>query len=187
MVRLLVIIAGMPASGKTTFAKYLSQELRIPLVCKDRLKEILWERMKYDGGNPVESQKYGGAAYDLSFHFCEELMKADNPYIFESNLGADCPPALEKLVHQYDYKVVTVLFDGDPKVIHRRFMEREGTKDRHPGLVSGNRFTSAEEFEKRTAPCRDFSYGDHIIRVDTTDFTTVSYERIVEAIRTVGV
>lgn len=182
MDKLLVIIAGMPASGKTTFANYLSESLRISLVCKDRLKELLWERIRYDGTLREESQKFGGVAYDLSFHFCEELMKSGAAFIFESNLGATCPPTLEKLVEHYSYKVITVLFDGDVDVIHRRFVERDRTEERHPGLVSGTRFDSAEEFAKRTAPCRAFAYGDHMIRVDATDFSTVSYEKIIREI-----
>ena len=48
MDHVLIIIAGMPAAGKTTFAKYLSEELRIPLVCKDRVKEILFDELHYD-------------------------------------------------------------------------------------------------------------------------------------------
>lgn len=183
MEKLMIIIAGMPASGKTTFANYLSATLHIPLVCKDRLKEILWDRIHYDGTLREESQKYGGAAYDLSFHFCEELMKCGVPLIFESNLGANCPPTLEKLVEQYGYKVITVLFDGDVNVIHQRFVQRDRTEERHPGLVSGMRFDSADEFAKQTAACRGFSYWDHVIRVDTTDFEKVSYDEIVREIQ----
>ncbi len=182
MDKFLIIIAGMPASGKTTFASYLSNALHIPLVCKDRLKEILWERIQYDGTLREESQKFGGAAYDLSFHFCEELMKSGSALIFESNLGATCPPALDALVQQYHYHVITVLFDGDVETIHRRFVERDRTTGRHPGLVSGSRFASLEQFEKQTAPCRSFSYGDHIIRVDTTDFHNVCYNEIIDEI-----
>ena len=183
MPKLLIIIAGMPASGKTTFANYLSNALHIPLICKDRLKEIIWNRLQYDGTRREESQKFGGVAYDLSFHFCEELMKSDAAFIFESNLGATCPPTLDKLVQQYGYKVITVLFDGDVSVIHRRFVERDRTDARHPGLVSGSRFDTLDDFAKRTAPCRDFSYGDKLIRVDMTDFEAVSYDDIIQEIK----
>ena len=143
MSKLLIIIAGMPASGKTTFANYLSNTLGLPLVCKDRLKEILWERIKYNGSIQAESQMYGGVAYDLSFHSCQELMKSTAAILFDTNLGATCPPTLKKLVEQYSYKVITVLFDGDVNVIHHRFTERDRTEKRHPGLVSGTRFDSA--------------------------------------------
>ena len=180
MTKLLIIIAGMPASGKTTFANHLSDTLHIPLVCKDRLKEIIWERIRYDGASREESQKFGGLAYDLSFHFCEELMKADSARVFESNLGASCPSVLDALVRRYDYKVITVLFDGDAEVIHQRFVARDRTAERHPGLVSGSRFNDLEAFTKQTVPCREFSYGDYIIRVDSTDLDTVCYDEIVK-------
>lgn len=181
MERTLIIVAGMPASGKTTFADYLSQTLRLPLVCKDRIKETLWERTHYDGSIREEAQKYGGMAYDLSFHFCQCLMQTGMPLIFESNLGAACPPDLARLVERYGYRVITVLFDGDMETVHRRFLEREQTT-RHPGLVSGSRFADLETFTRAMAPCREFSYGDRVLRVDTTDFDRVSYADIVKQI-----
>ena len=71
MDHVLIIIAGMPAAGKTTFAKYLSEELRIPLVCKDRVKEILFDELHYDAKTKSETQKFGALAYTLSWYFCE--------------------------------------------------------------------------------------------------------------------
>lgn len=38
----------MPASGKTTFANYLAEKLQLPLLCKDSLKELLWDKIQYD-------------------------------------------------------------------------------------------------------------------------------------------
>lgn len=49
----------MPATGKTTFANYLSDKMGIPLVCKDKLKEIIWDKIHYDTNIRTESQKYG--------------------------------------------------------------------------------------------------------------------------------
>lgn len=183
MKKTIILVAGMPATGKTTLAEYLSKELRVPLVCKDHVKECLWERLHFDGRIKSESQKYGALAYDLSFHFCEALMQVDSPVIFESNFGAECPPELDRLVRKYGYQVVTVLLDGDVETIHRRFCQREQTDARHPGVRSGERFASLEAFMQRTGPCRDFSYGDHLLRVDTTDFAKVSFEEILAQVR----
>ena len=175
MNQVLILIAGMPASGKTTFANYLSEELHIPLVCKDKLKEIMWDRLQYDATTRAETQKFGGVAYDLSFHMIEELMKAGMPLIFESNFGAKCPETLEKLVETYDYPVLTFLFDGDVAAIHKRFVERDNSAQRHPGLRSHNRFDDLEQFMRAMAPCRDFAYRDKIIRVDSTVLEQISY------------
>lgn len=179
----LILVAGMPATGKTTMAEYLSKELNLPLVCKDHIKECMWERLRFDGSIQSESQKYGGLAYDMSFHFIETLMGAGISLIFESNFSADCPPKLLELICQYGYRVIAVLLDGDIEVVHRRFLQREQTEARHPGVRSGERFASLEAFVRRTGPCREFSYGDYLIRVDTTDFEAVPYEEILEEIR----
>lgn len=42
----LVIVTGRPAAGKSTLAKWLSQELKLPLVSKDNIREVLFERFK---------------------------------------------------------------------------------------------------------------------------------------------
>lgn len=172
----------MPATGKTTFANYLSHKLQVPLVCKDKLKEIIWEKVHYDTNIRTESQKYGGLAYDLSFHFCEVLMKTNQTFIFESNFTNPCPDILTSKIIKYKYKVITVLFDGDVEVIHKRFLARDITEERHQGLVSNNYFSDLKYFEKAVKPCRDFDYGDIQITVDSTDFSTVSYDDIIEKI-----
>lgn len=178
----LILVAGIPGTGKTRLAEYLSERLRVTLICKDRLKEILWERLHYDTAVRTESQKYGGLAYDLSFHFCEILMKSGQSIVFESNFSEPCPEVLKTMVQRYDYRVITVLLDGDIQVLHRRFLERDATAERHPGLVSHSYFSDFERFQTGTRPCRDFSFGDVKILVDTTDFSKVSYEDIVERI-----
>lgn len=38
----LIIIAGASASGKTKYVEYLSQNLSIPLFCKDTIKELMY-------------------------------------------------------------------------------------------------------------------------------------------------
>ena len=41
----IIIVTGRPAAGKSTFAKWLSQELKLPLVSKDSIREALFERL----------------------------------------------------------------------------------------------------------------------------------------------
>lgn len=172
----------MPATGKTTFANYLSERMQVPLVCKDKIKEIIWEQVYYNTNIRTESQKYGGLAYDVSFHFCETLMKTNQTFILESNFMNPCPDILSSKVIKYKYRVITVLFDGDVDVIHQRFMKRDNTEERHPGLVSNNYFSDFEYFKKAIQPCRDFNFGDIRIIIDSTNFSKVSYDDIIAKI-----
>jgi uridine kinase len=38
-------VAGPPASGKTTLARAISEELRLPLIAKDAIKERLYDAL----------------------------------------------------------------------------------------------------------------------------------------------
>ena len=37
-----ILVSGIPASGKTVLAEYLSASLHIPVVSKDKIKEIFY-------------------------------------------------------------------------------------------------------------------------------------------------
>jgi len=181
MKKTLILVAGMPGAGKTSFADYLSDKLQFSLICKDTLKEIIWDRVRYDTNERDESLVYGKLAYDLSFQFCKMLMKISQPIIFESNFVKPADEILQVLVQKFGYKVINVLFSGDPEVIHKRFVERDKTNERHPGLVSYVHH-DFEVFNKAAQICSNFSYGDFIIDVDATDFSKLSYENLMREI-----
>ena len=44
----LIIIAGMPASGKSTYARKLSRALGYPIIEKDNIKEQLFDPTVYE-------------------------------------------------------------------------------------------------------------------------------------------
>ncbi|MDU5080143.1 AAA family ATPase [Tissierella carlieri] len=182
MKKTLILVAGMPGAGKTRFANYLSEKLQISLICKDKLKEIIWDKVHYDTTERTESKIYAGLAYDLSFYFCEMLMSTGQSIIFESNFTNAGVDIFQPMVQKYGYKVITVLFDGDSQVIHRRFVERDVTSERHPGLVSNGFFDDFEVFKKAAQNCGSFKYGDVMIYVDSTDYSKISYDDLIEKI-----
>ena len=86
------------------------------------------------------------------------------------------------MVKKYDYKVINVLFSGDWEVIHRRFVKRDITSERHPGLVSNGFFDDFKVFEKAAKSCESFRYGNVVIDVDATDFSKLSYDDLIDKI-----
>lgn len=45
----LILVTGIPASGKSTMAAYLSEALSIPMLSKDRIKELLYDTVGFEG------------------------------------------------------------------------------------------------------------------------------------------
>lgn len=84
---LLVVVTGMPSSGKTTVAEALARQLRLPLIAKDAIKESLYESLGAD--DVASSSRLGGAAYGLIFALADGMLAAGVSVIVEANFFRD--------------------------------------------------------------------------------------------------
>ena len=117
---LLVVVTGMPSSGKTTVAEALSRHLRIPLVAKDEIKECLYESL--GTGDVAWSGRLGSAAFDLIFELARGMLAAGVSLIVEANffhhqegdfaslpqnrtVQIHCDAPLDVLLHRYANRV----------------------------------------------------------------------------------
>ena len=37
----IIVISGLPGSGKSHLAEYIAEKLKLPMICKDSIKEVL--------------------------------------------------------------------------------------------------------------------------------------------------
>jgi predicted kinase len=157
---LLVVVTGMPASGKTTLARALSEAVALPLVTKDEIKEELYDAL---GIGDVEwSQRLGKASYALIFVFCRELLARGQSLIAEANFfaGTDEPRFAELPAHRLVQVHCVAPFD----VLLERW---ESRRDRHPGHLDHER---AAELRRRLDEGihRPLALPGELIEVDTT-------------------
>jgi predicted kinase len=160
---LLVIVTGMPAAGKTTLARALAQDLELPLVAKDDIKEILYDTLGV--GDPDWSRRLGAASYALLFAFCREVLAAGQAVVAEANFFAGS--------HEADFaglpphRLVQIHCNAPLAVILKRYARRA----RHPGHVDRDR---ADDLRQR------FDDGTHGPLALAGDLITVDTSRAID-------
>lgn len=129
----LILIAGLPATGKSRFASYLQQRLNIPLLCKDSIKEILFDTIGFQSHD--EKTKLNHAALESLYYAARQILAAGSSVILENNFEWYALPGLEQMIAAYGCEPITIFFGGDERVIYRRYVERNADPTRHRGHV----------------------------------------------------
>ena len=158
MKNILIIVSGMAAAGKTTFAEWLSQEICAPLLSVDDL----WEKLEVD---TIPFAQY--------WALCEDIMKQSTPLILEFGFWDGQKPMINELAEKYKYQTVNVHFFTSLEVAHRRFNDRRkyDMGGRKPQIT-------LEQYMGIVEKSKNFQLGDCIISVDTTNFSSISYADI---------
>ena len=138
----LIVIAGMPASGKTTYARKLSRATGYPIVEKDSIKEELFDTLGF--ACYAEKTKLDVAATAVLLRVADEMLASDQSLILVNNFRDDAKEALEKLIAKHNCRCVIVFFGGDSDVFYQRYVERDRRGVRHLGHVLQLRFPPQE-------------------------------------------
>jgi predicted kinase/predicted nucleotidyltransferase len=168
---LLVIVTGMPASGKTTIARSLSRRLGLPLIAKDEIKERLYDAL--GTGNAEWSGRLGTAAYGLIFDVARELLEVGASLIVEANFFRGSEARFRALPR---HRVVQIHCDAPLDVVVDRYARRS----RHPGHNDDEKIGELEaRFESGAHAPLDLE-GELIV-LDTT--ATVDEEALSRLLR----
>lgn len=189
-----ILVTGIPASGKSTMAEYLGRKLCLPVISKDTVKEHLYDTVGFRSRE--EKVKLGTAAMNIMYYMAGQLMKCGGAFLLENNFENVSREGLLTLLEKYDYTAITVVLSGDYDTTYRRFLGRNSSPLRHRGHVVNDHYP--EETPGRKVPplsYKDFVSGIEsrgmdrfaangpVLRIDTTDFSGINLEQIVEQIR----
>ena len=159
----LILIGGVLASGKSTYSLILQTKYNLTVINKDRLKEILGDNIQVN--NREENKKLSVICFDLMMYL---LDANDTCIVLESNFKDYELKDLKDKCEKLNYDVLSLVFDGDNKVLHQRFNERL-SQNRHYVHKSQD-FTKIEDFIKVIDDLRCAPYFGKIIHVDCTTF-----------------
>ena len=121
---LLLVVTGMPSSGKTTVAQGLARRLRLPLIAKDEIKESLYDSL--GAGEVSSSAVLGGAAYALIFALARTMLDAGVSVIVEANFFRDQELEFATLP---EHRLVQLHCEAPLAIL----LERYATRSRHAG------------------------------------------------------
>lgn len=195
---LCILVAGMPASGKSTLAAKLSESLGFPMFSKDSMKEKLYDTVGFR--SRAEKVALGVGAMEILYYAAGQVMARGGSVILENNFEHASREGIQRLLAQYRCPAVTVLLTGNPEAIYRRFLARESSPDRHRGHVVNTCYPEPDpvpEGKKKEAPpltleqyiagfigrgMDSFCVGK-LLKVDATDLSQVDAESIAEQIK----
>jgi len=175
---LLVIITGLPCTGKTTLSRKIATELRLPLIAKDDIKERLFDSLGWS--DREWSKKLGRATFDLLFYFIELEISAGRSLMVEARFFPQFhTEILQKIQQRHPFRPLVIECVAGGEILYQRFIQRCESGERHPGHVDQTSY--AEETLRRGKPA-PFDLGGKYIAVDTSDFNQVDERKLVSAI-----
>jgi len=171
----LIIVSGMPGVGKTTLAKNLSEKLTIPYICKDEIKEKLFDIL--DNTKEEECKKMGSIAYDIMYDMAWKFITNGNSVILESNFTDRSIESLKKFSKKA--KITQIYCHADPEIVFKRFYKRHLSGNRHPKHVL---YDNPDDFKKRVSNINyKLKLPGRLIEVDMNNSKKVNIAEIISS------
>ena len=125
----LIMIIGLPASGKTTLAKRLSEIFKLPVLEKDDFKEALFDTVGFQ--NYPEKRRLDSAANAVLLHSAGVMLEQGIDFIIVNNFRKEMENEVKAFLQAHPCRPVTIFPEGDADEFYRRYAARDAAKMRH--------------------------------------------------------
>ncbi|MBT2668705.1 AAA family ATPase [Bacillus sp. ISL-4] len=197
MDKVLILLAGLPGTGKTYLSNIINSKLgSFYNLSQDELKEYYCDMYGYR--NLEEKQKIEKIAWTKYFEIMEQQMQVGSNIMSDYPFSQKQKPHIQQLVERYSYEVVTIRLIADLDVLFERQKKRDLDPTRHLSHIVtsykkgdqladrsiADNLLNYEEFIKRctTRGYDTFEFGT-LYEVDVSDYTKVNYSMLLEDIR----
>ena len=121
----LIVVSGLPGSGKSYFSRRLAERLPLPIIESDAMRQILSAKPDY---SPGESERL--------FHACHaligNLLRKGISLIFDAtNLIERHREQLYRIADSADAKLIIVRLEAPPELVRQRLERRQTEPDQN--------------------------------------------------------
>ena len=190
----LIILSGLPASGKSTVARALHAAYPFPILEKDRIKECLFDTLGFQSHE--EKRRLDAAASRILLEVAGDILTAGGSVILDNNFDTAAGEALRELQARLSPRSVTVLLTADEDTLYERYLARDLAHTRHPGHAVSDRYPplpgdpdvtpmEREGFAQRylSRGMGRVCWGGPVITVDTTDPEALDRAALITQVR----
>ena len=180
---LLLIITGLPATGKTVLAGKIAQEFGFPVLAKDEYKELLADTLGVTGAE--WSNRLSAAGRALIVQIAGKLLDSASSVIVDANFRPERDnEALRQLVCDRDIDVVQILCRTDGQMLMERFVQRAAAGERHPIHLEHHEGYAYFSSLLAVGSMPPLDLPGRVIEIDTADFAGIDEDVIFDQIRT---
>lgn len=189
----IIILAGMPATGKSTLAAKLQRHFGYPILEKDHIKEGLFDTLGFSCY--AEKRALDVAANEVLLRWMGAMIKAGQSMIIDNNFDTQSAEKLGRMLEENACKCVTVFMNGDPQVLYERYVQRDTQGLRHPGHAMQTHYPPLEGEDTTFHMTREgfdqrflrlgmdrLSWGGERIHVDATILEDIDADALIEQI-----
>ncbi|PKG21598.1 AAA family ATPase [Niallia nealsonii] len=197
MDKVLILLAGLPGTGKTYLCNVIKSELgEFYKLSQDDLKEYYCDVYGYR--NLEEKQDLEKIVWEKYYEIMEQQMQAGTNIMSDYPFSQKQKLPIQQLAEKYGYEVVTIRLIADLDVLFERQKKRDLDPTRHLSHIvtsykkgdhlanrsNADNLLTYEEFIKRctTRGYDTFELGK-LYEVDVSDYTKVNYCKLLEDIR----
>ena len=189
----IIVLTGMPASGKSTLAKKLSEKFNMPILEKDALKEELFDTLGFECY--AEKRKLDIAANAVLLKSVESLLEQNVPMIIDNNFDTASQERFVEILNKYNCTAITLFLGGNTDAFYKRYVERDNAHARHLGHVLQEHYPPhegdsldytmtreefSEKFEKRGM--NQFSAPGYRIDIDATEPALIDVDALIQKV-----
>jgi predicted kinase len=130
----IIVITGLPCTGKSTLAAQLQQQFAWPVLAKDAIKESLFDSLGWS--DRAWSRRLSDASYELLFSLLAQVVSVRDRAIVEANFRFPEHTQRFAALHEVgELQLLQIVCTTDGELLQQRYLQRARSGKRHPGHV----------------------------------------------------